>query len=34
LAQCTGSEIILLHVITYPHYDYLLTEAELSASLR
>jgi nucleotide-binding universal stress UspA family protein len=34
LAQCTGSEIILLHVITYPHYDYLLTEAELFASLR
>jgi len=34
LAQCTGSEIILLHVITYPHYDYLLTDAELSASLR
>ena len=34
LAQCTGSEIILLHVVTYPHYDYLLTEPELTASLR
>ena len=34
LAQCTGSEIILLHVVTYPHYDYLLTEPELSNSLR
>ena len=34
LAQCTGSEIILLHVVTYPHYDYLLTEPELSTSLR
>jgi nucleotide-binding universal stress UspA family protein len=22
LAQCTGYEIILLHVVTYPHYDY------------
>jgi nucleotide-binding universal stress UspA family protein len=34
LAKCTGSEIILLHLVTYPHYDYLLTDAGLAASLR
>ena len=34
LAECTGAEVLLLHLVTYPHYDYLLTDPELSASLR
>ena len=34
LAHCMGSEVILMRVMTYPAYDYLVTEPILSASLR
>jgi len=29
-----GSEIVLLSVLGYPHYDYLITDPEMAASLR
>ena len=34
LAQCMGSEVILMRVMVYPAYDYLLTDPTVSASLR
>jgi nucleotide-binding universal stress UspA family protein len=34
LAHCLGSEVILMRVMAYPNYDYLITDPELSASLR
>ncbi|SRR5450756_761138 len=34
LAACMGSEIVLLSVLGYPHYDYLITDPEMAASLR
>jgi nucleotide-binding universal stress UspA family protein len=34
LAHCLGSEVILMRVMAYPNYDYLVTDPELSASLR
>jgi nucleotide-binding universal stress UspA family protein len=34
LASCMGSQILLLHVLGYPHYDYLITDASMAASLR
>jgi nucleotide-binding universal stress UspA family protein len=34
LAHCMGSEVALMRVMAYPNYDYLLTDALMSASLR
>jgi nucleotide-binding universal stress UspA family protein len=34
LAHCLGSQVILMRVMTYPTYDYLVTDPELSAGLR
>jgi nucleotide-binding universal stress UspA family protein len=34
LAHCLGSEVILMRVMTYAHYDYLVTDPELSVGLR
>jgi nucleotide-binding universal stress UspA family protein len=34
LAHCMGSEVFLMRVMAYPPYDYLVTDPELSASLR
>jgi nucleotide-binding universal stress UspA family protein len=34
LAQCMGSEVVLMRVMAYPAYDYLLTDPGMSASLR
>ena len=34
LAHCMGSEVVLMRVMAYPNYDYLITDPELSASLR
>lgn len=34
LAHCLGSEVILVRVMTYPNYDYLVTDPELSVGLR
>jgi nucleotide-binding universal stress UspA family protein len=34
LAACMGSEIVLLTILGYPHYDYLITDPEMAASLR
>ncbi len=33
LAACMGSEIVLLTIMTYPHYDYLISDPEIVASL-
>jgi nucleotide-binding universal stress UspA family protein len=34
LAACMSSEVVLLTVLGYPHYDYLITDPEMAASLR
>jgi nucleotide-binding universal stress UspA family protein len=34
LVDCTGAEVTLLRVVTYPPYDYLLTDPGLVAALR
>lgn len=34
LAHCLGSHVILLQVLTHKHYDYLIDDPGLSASLR
>ncbi len=34
LAHCMGSEVLLMRVMAYPNYDYLVTDAGMSASLR
>jgi len=34
LAHCMDSEVVLMRVMAYPNYDYLLTDALMSASLR
>lgn len=33
LARCTGSEVVLMRVMTHPVYDFIATEPILSASL-
>lgn len=34
LARCMGSEVLLMRVMAYPPYEYMVTDATLSASLR
>ncbi len=34
LIGCTGDELTLLRVVTYPHYDYLLADPNLVVGLR
>jgi nucleotide-binding universal stress UspA family protein len=34
LVACTGAEVTLLRVITYPHYDYLMADPTLVVAVR